>query len=54
MAQTVPDFPTWDRKTLNQFARDAFLRLQEQEQALQQAREDLHFAMEQLRALQKK
>lgn len=49
----TPDFPTWDRKTLDQFARDAFLRMQELEQALEQARQDLHDAMEQLRKLQR-
>ena len=45
----TPDFPSWKRETLDQFAIDAYVRLAEQEQAIEQLRGDLREAMRLLR-----
>lgn len=45
----TPTFATWDRATLDKFALEAYLRLQEQQEALEQLRGDLRDAMALLR-----
>jgi hypothetical protein len=44
-----PDFQAWQRKTLDKFAKDAFERMNELEQANEQLRQDLKDAMKLLR-----
>ncbi len=50
----TPTFSTWDRATLDRFALDAYLRLQQQQDQLEQLRGDLKDAIEAYRALNKK
>ena len=50
----TPTFSTWDRATLDRFALDAYLRLQEQQDQLEQLRGDLKDAIEAYRALNKR
>ena len=50
----TPTFYTWDRATLDKFALDAYLRLQEQQDQLEQLRGDLKDAIEAYRALNKR
>ncbi len=45
----LPNFPAWERQTLDRFALDAYLRLQAQQEALEQLRGDLKDAMSLLR-----
>ncbi len=45
----LPNFPAWERQTLDKFALDAYLRLQAQQEALEQLRGDLRDAMNLLR-----
>lgn len=47
----VPDFPSWQRHNLDQFAREAHQRLRQQDDALDQLRQDLREAMAQNRIL---
>jgi len=47
----LPNFAAWDRQTLDKFALDAYLRLQGQQEALEQLRQDLRDAMQLLRKL---
>jgi hypothetical protein len=49
----TPTFATWDRATLDQFAMEAYLRLQQQQDQLEQLRGDLKDAIEAYRALNK-
>ena len=49
----TPTFATWDRATLDKFALDAYLRLQQQQDQLEQLRGDLRDAIEAYRALNK-
>jgi hypothetical protein len=49
----TPTFATWDRTTLDKFALNAYLRLQEQQDQLEQLRGDLKDAIEAYRALNK-
>ena len=49
----TPTFATWDRATLDKFALDAYLRLQQQQDQLEQLRGDLKDAIEAYRALNK-
>lgn len=44
-----PDFPSWQRKTLDKFAQDAFRRMDELEEANEQLKQDLKDAMKLLR-----
>lgn len=48
----MPHFAAWDRQTLDRFATEAYLRLQAQEDALEQLRGDLKDAMKMLRIQQ--
>ena len=47
----TPTFSTWGRATLDKFALDAYLRLQEQQDQLEQARLDLKDAIAAYRTL---
>ena len=49
----TPTFSTWERQTLDKFALNAYLRLQEQQDQLEQLRGDLKDAIEAYRALNK-
>ncbi len=49
----TPTFSTWDRATLDKFALDAYLRLQKDQDQLEQLRGDLKDAIEAYRALNK-
>ena len=44
-----PDFPSWQRKTLDKFAKEAFVRMNELEEANEQLKQDLRDAMKLLR-----
>ena len=46
----MPNFAAWDRQLLDKFAAEAYLRLQQQEEALEQLRLDLKDAMKLLRS----
>jgi hypothetical protein len=46
-----PDFASWKPETLVKFAHEAYAKLRDQEDQLQQARQDLKTAMEAYRAL---
>ena len=50
----TPTFSTWDRAVLDKFAFEAYLRLREQQDQLEQLRGDLKDAIEAYRALLKK
>ena len=45
----LPNFAAWERTTLDKFALDAYLRLQAQQEALEQLRGDLRDAMNLIR-----
>jgi len=47
----TPIFSTWDRATLDKFALEAYLRLQQQQDQLEQLRGDLKDAIEAYRAV---
>ena len=47
----TPTFATWDRAVLDKFALEAYLRLQEQQDQLEQLRGDLKDAIEAYRAV---
>ena len=47
----TPTFSTWDRATLDKFALGAYLRMQKQEDQLEQLRGDLKDAIEAYRTL---
>ena len=49
----TPTFAAWDRATLDKFALEAYLRLQQQQDQLEQLRGDLKDAIEAYRALNK-
>jgi hypothetical protein len=45
----APNFAAWNHETLAKFAKDAHVRMQEQQEALEQYQRDLKDAMAQLR-----
>ena len=47
----LPNFSAWERLTLDKFALDAYLRLQQQQDQLEQLRLDLKDAIEAYRAV---
>ena len=49
----TPTFATWDRATLDKFALESYLRLQQQQDQLEQLRLDLKDAIAAYRALNK-
>jgi hypothetical protein len=50
----TPTFSTWERQTLDKFALEAYLRLREQQDQLEQLRGDLKDAIEAYRAVIRK
>ena len=50
----TPSFNTWDRAVLDKFALEAYLRLREQQDQLEQLRNDLKDAIEAYRTLIRK
>jgi hypothetical protein len=46
----LPNFPAWERQTLDKFAADAYIRMQQQTEAIEQLRQDLRDAMKLLRS----
>jgi hypothetical protein len=50
----TPTFNTWDRTTLDKFALEAYLRLRQQQDQLEQLRNDLKDAIEAYRTLIRK
>ena len=50
----TPTFSTWDRVVLDKFALEAYLRLREQQDQLEQLRGDLKDAIEAYRAVIRK
>lgn len=46
-----PDFPTWKRETLDRFAAEAYERMQQMHEQIQQLQCDFKDAMEQAREL---
>jgi len=46
----LPNFPAWERATLDKFAADAYIRIQQQAEAIEQLRQDLRDAMNLLRS----
>jgi len=49
----TPTFATWDRAVLDKFALEAYLRMQKQQDQLEQLRGDLKDAIEAYRVLNK-
>lgn len=47
----MTDFKTWSQESLADFARDAFKRIQEQDEAIEQLRQDFADAMALVRLL---
>jgi len=45
----LPNFPAWERVTLDRFAADSYIRMQQQADAIEQLRQDLRDAMNLLR-----
>jgi hypothetical protein len=49
--KNAPDFASWKPETLAKFAHEAYAKLREQDDQLQQMRQDLKTALEAYRAL---
>jgi len=47
--KNLPNFAAWSNKNLADFATEAYIRMQEQQEALEELRNDLKFAMSELR-----
>jgi hypothetical protein len=47
----IPNFAAWSNENLANFARDSYIRMQEQQKAIEQYRQDLKDAMKELRKL---
>jgi hypothetical protein len=50
----MPNFETWERENLNSFAYEAYMKLQEQEDLIQQLTWDLKDAIEAYRVLMRR
>jgi hypothetical protein len=50
----MPEFKTWSRENLDQFATEAYIKLQEQEDLIQQLNCDLKDAIEAYRVLMRR
>ncbi len=50
----MPEFKTWSRENLDQFAYDAYMKLQEQEDLIQQLNWDLKDAIKAYRELMRR
>ena len=46
----LPNFAAWQRQTLDKFAQDSYIRMQQQAEAIEQLRQDLRDAMKLLRS----
>jgi hypothetical protein len=46
----LPNFAAWERTTLDRFAADSYIRMQQQAEAIEQLRQDLRDAMKLLRS----
>ena len=51
MSDPTPTFPTWERQNLDKFALEAYLRLRQQNEQLEQLRLDVKVAIAAYRAL---
>jgi len=51
MVSGIPTFSTWDRATLDDFARDVYLKLQQQQETIEQLTLDKKTALEAYRRL---
>ena len=49
--QDLPNFAAWSNKNLADFATEAYIRMQEQQESVEQAQKDLKDAMVELRKL---
>lgn len=49
--QDLPNFAAWSNKNLADFATEAYIRMQEQQESVEQAQQDLKDAMVELRKL---
>ena len=47
--KNLPNFAAWSNKNLADFATEAYIRMQEQQEAIEELRNDLKFAMSELR-----
>ena len=47
----IPTFDTWDRATLNDFARDVYIKLQQQQETIEQLTLDKKDVLEAYRSL---
>ena len=47
----IPTFDTWDRTTLNDFARDVYIKLQQQQETIEQLTLDKEDVLEAYRSL---
>jgi hypothetical protein len=50
----LPNFAAWSNENLANFARDSYIRMQKQQEAIEQYRQDLKDAMKELRKLTSK
>jgi len=44
-----PNFAAWSNQNLANFAKDSYLRMQQQQEAIEALKNDLNFAMQELR-----
>jgi signal transduction histidine kinase len=49
--QDLPNFAAWSNKNLADFATESYIRMQEQQESIEQAQQDLKDAMSELRKL---
>jgi hypothetical protein len=49
--QDLPNFAAWSNKNLADFATESYIRMQEQQESIEQAQKDLKDAMVELRKL---
>jgi signal transduction histidine kinase len=49
--QDLPNFAAWSNKNLADFATESYIRMQEQQESIEQAQKDLKDAMSELRKL---
>jgi hypothetical protein len=45
----LPNFAAWSNENLANFAKDSYLRMQQQQEAIEALKNDLNFAMQELR-----
>ena len=45
----TPNFAAWSNENLANFAKDSYLRMQQQQEAIEALKNDLNFAMQELR-----